>query len=128
MIITKETLNALRSCGTLTFIRKNDGITYLICENIYIASLNTKIKKEYVIEARNKYPALYTTFYITYHENIKTLLSFLRVNDEISIALKDCPMDDNLKLIQIHMLIKRKHNNKEKHYDFLLDVTLEKYL
>jgi hypothetical protein len=128
MIITKETLNALRSCQALTLVRRKNDITYLICEDIYIDSLNTKIKKEYVIEARNKYPSLYVTFYITFQENIKTLLSFLRVNDEISIALKDCPMDDDLKLIQIHMLIKRISKGKEKHYDFLLDVTLEKYL
>jgi hypothetical protein len=128
MLITKETLNALRSSKELTIVKRSNGITYLICKDIYIASLSTKIDKEYVIEARSKYPSLYVTFYLTVQENIKTLLSFLRVNDVISIALKDCPMDDDLKLIEIHMLIERNNKGKEKYYDFLLDVTTEKYL
>jgi hypothetical protein len=129
MLISKKILHELQSCEKLSFAKMCDGFTYLVCENIYIASRNMKINERYVIEAENKYPALFVKFYLPCDENINTLISFLRVNDEISIALKDHPLYmDDLMLIEIHMLIERNNKGKEKHYDFLLDVTSEKYL
>lgn len=129
MFITKEILNAMRQCRELTLVKRNDGNTYVICNDIEIASINAKVDKEYVIEAKNPYSKFYETFYVGQQENIRTMLSFLKVNDDISIAIKDCPMDDDLKLIEIHLLIKRPSKSRyDKYYDFLLSVTTERYL
>lgn len=124
MLVTKENLNAMRRCKTLTLVRKADGYTYLLCKDIEVKSIDAKINKEYIIETHNKYPKLYDCYYVNQQSNIRTMLSFLKVNDNIRTNIVDCPMDDNINLIEIHLIVDR--NNKN--YDFLLSVTMERYL
>jgi hypothetical protein len=119
MFITKEILNVLRSCKTLTFVKRKNGITYLKCTDIYIDSLNAMIDKEYIIDAISKCNKFYLTKDIDVHGHIKTLISFLKVNDEISIKVFG---QHNSPLTEYHMLVKRPDKRKEKHYDYLLDI------
>jgi len=129
MVITKEILTAMRNCRELTIIKRTNGVTYILCNKIEIPSLNTSVDKEYTIESRCNYPKMYENYYVSQQENIQTVLSFLKVNDNISVAVRDCEMDANLTLIEIHLLIVRNSKaQNEKYYDFLLSATTEKYL
>lgn len=124
MVITNEILKAMKLCDKLIFVKRNDNKFYMICDNITIKVLNTSVRREYSINALIKHPSFYEIYFVSQQENIRTVLSFLKTGDDITIVTKDCEMNKDLTLIEIHMLIER----KEKHYDFLLSVTTEEYL
>lgn len=122
MIITQEILTAMKQSSNITFVKRNDGIMYMICD-VKIKSLNTEVKKEYVINSNVQPPRFYETLY-TYESPIKTIIGHLKVNDDISIRVDEQKFDDTLTIINIQIEVKR----NKKYNVYIVSSSTAKYL
>ena len=122
MVITKEILTAMKQSNAITFVKRNDGITYMICD-VKIKSLNTEVKKEYEINSHVQSHKFYESLY-TYESPIKTMIEHLKVDDDISIRVNEQKFDDTLTIINVQIVVTR--NDKYKVY--IVSSSTAKYL
>jgi len=122
MVITKEILTAMKQSNAITFVKRNDGITYMICD-VKIKSLNTEVTKEYEINSHVKSSKFYNSNY-TYESPIKTMIGHLKANDELSITVDERKFHDTLTIVHILLIVKR--NDKMRYY--IIDSSIPKYL
>jgi hypothetical protein len=123
MKITKEVLTAMKMCRRMVYVKRTDGQVYLICSEIHVKNLDVKIEKEFPIEAFVTYDKFYATCY-SITSNIQTVISSLKVEDDIFIRAVDCPINDSLMLVEIHLIVTR----GKRTLDFILSVTTSQYL
>jgi hypothetical protein len=144
MLITKEIRNRLVLSDIISFIRKTDNRYYMICEDHAFQRKGVKIQKEFLIETVSNHDALYQRFYVSISDHIRTIISLLKLNDNITLRLRDCnycvdsptlPCEiaknnllDDLTVIEIFLDVERPTKQGIVKYSFLIKTVVEKYL
>jgi hypothetical protein len=126
MLITKDIGNRLVLSDVISFIRKTEDRYYMICEDHTFQRKGVKIQKEFLIETVSNNSAACQKFCLSMNDHIGTIISLLRLKDNITLRIHDCNFDD-LTVIEIYLDVVRP-SQPVVEYTFLLKTVIETFL
>lgn len=99
MLLTKEIINCVRLSRELTFVKRDNGITYMICR-MDLPSIG-KLEREFIIENNSKL-LVYTHEYVDQNKFLITAIESMKVDCDLSINTYPLKMNDEITVIQVY--------------------------